>query len=213
MELKPIVLRGAYNTLVNADLSSFSENVVSATFKVKGYEAIALAANELQQKSEIFKNALIAAKFNEELSVITKNNAQKALMEALNQVANGLDYFAYYEEDSVNYIVGASMKAQRGRAAKRPMSNELNPPQISGIIPSNMVPGDVEVDITKIEGASNYGFEYSEDGEKWINGQYSSATTVTLKLPSRKDLWVRARAIGTRNRKSEFGAAVKTFVM
>jgi hypothetical protein len=213
MELKPIVLRGAYNSLINADLSYFSENVVNATFKVKTYEAIALAADELQMKSEIFKNALAAAKFNEETSVITKNNAQKALMEALNQVANGLDYFAYYQEDSVNYIVGASMKAQRGRAAKRSTSNELDPPQITGIIPSNIIPGDVLVDITKIEGASNYGFEYSEDNEKWINGQYSSVTTATLKLPSRKDLWVRARAIGTRNRKSEFGVPVKTFVM
>jgi hypothetical protein len=208
MEFKPVVLRGSYTSRKQNDLAIFTENVVNLTFNVKEYHQIKSSADDLKMKFDIFKPLLLASILVSNVS--EKRIAFKNLMAALHKLADGLDY---YSNGDVTYIENAGMEAQPVRATPRINSKMLNIPQIVGILVSNTVPGELEIDLTKVEGARNYGFEYSENGETWINGQYSSSTNAKIQLPSRKDLWVRARAIGTRDRKSDFCAPVKAFVL
>jgi hypothetical protein len=211
MEYKAIVLRGCFTSLKQNDLSVFGKDVVKFTLDKKEYEAIRPAVLEMNGKLEIFQDALTSSKFRDQLAMLAKKEAQKDLITAMHKVANLLDYNA---NGNVSYILGAGFKAQELRSGARATKKDgLMAPQILGIVVTNAMPGEITVDLTKVVGANNYGFEYSEDGETWKNGQYSSSTNPTIKLPSRKELWLRARAIGTRDRVSEFGEAVKTFVL
>jgi hypothetical protein len=213
MSHKPVVLRGAFNKRINAALLDYAKFVIMATYQQPMYDTIQIALVDLEQKTAHFENALYAAKFSDELAVTKKNTAQSEVLEALNQVANGLDFFACYQADGVAYILNAGMKTHQMRAKSLPKSTYLAAPMIQNILPSNIIPGEITIVVSKVIGAKNFGFEYSEDEVNWTNGLYSSKKSSTLKLPSRKDLYIRVRAIGTRNRNSEFSAPVRTFVL
>jgi hypothetical protein len=209
MEFLPIVRRGCFTALKQNDLAIFTENAVNLTYLKKEYDSVKPSVDDLKVKFVIFKTSLLASLSDGNLSE-KKKAAYKNLIAALHKLADGLDYFS---NGDVSYIENAGMQAQRARQNTRSNDKTLTPPQILGVLVSNTVPGEVEIDFTKVEGASNYGFEYSENGETWVNGQYSSSTTATIKLPSRKDLMVRVRAIGTRDRVSEYCTPIKTFVL
>jgi hypothetical protein len=209
MEFKAVVRRGCFTTLKQNDLAIFTENVVLLTFGIKEYELVNNNADDLKVKFDIFKPLLLASLTDGSLAE-KKRIAQKNLIAALHKLADGLDYFS---NGKVAYIENAGMQPHKVRSYNINYDQVLEIPQVVGVLVSNKVPGDLDIELTKVEGANNYGFEYSEDGETWINGQYSSTPNATIKLPSRKELLVRARAIGTHDRKSDFCAPIKTFVL
>jgi hypothetical protein len=210
MDFKAVVRRGCYTSLKQNDLAIFTENVVKLTYLKKEYELVRTNVEDMKRKYDLFKDSLIASLSDGNLAE-KKKVAYKNLLAALHKLADGLDYFS---NGDVSYIESAGMEVQRvSKGVRNNTDKVLATPQIVGVLVSNTVPGEIEIDLTKVEGANNYGFEYSENGETWTNGQYSSSVSATLKLPSRKDLWVRARAIGTRDRKSEFCTPIKTFVL
>jgi hypothetical protein len=210
MQSKAVVLRGCFTSLKQNDLAIFTENVVKLTYGNKLYSSVSASAEDVKMKYEVYKDLLLTS-LSIGASTEKKKIAYKNLLAALQKLADGLDYFS---EGDVSYIENAGMVAQKERVNSRIKSTKpLSIPQITGVLVSNTVPGEIEVDLTKVEGASNYGFEYSENGENWVNGQYSSSSNAKIKLPSRKDLWLRARAIGTNDRSSDFCTPIKTFVL
>jgi hypothetical protein len=209
MEFKAIVHKGSYTTLRQNDLAIFTENVVALTCGKKEYESVKNNADDVKIKFDFFKALLLASLTDGNLTV-QKKNALKNLIASLHKLSDGLDYFS---NGDVAYIENAGMKPHKVRNYNLTYEQKLDTPQVVGVVVSNKVPGELEIDLTRVEGASNYGFEYSEDGETWINGQYSSTQNATIKLPSRKELLVRARAIGTHDRKSDFCAPILTFVL
>jgi hypothetical protein len=209
VELKPLVNRNLFKSLDEPELILFTENAVDKTDGVKEYSDVQSAASNLKDKAAAHKDAFKAAQSGDHMAKQVKKEALKAVLEALNLLSSGLDYFA---NGSVTYIQGAGMEAQSVRpVAKRTQTQETEPPQFSKVELSK-IPGEVIVEVSGAVNAKMFGFEYSEDQISWQYSEFSSRRRTSLKLPTRKDLWLRCRAIGNKHRQSEYSSVAKTFL-
>jgi hypothetical protein len=122
-------------------------------------------------------------------------------LNALGEVATGVENNA---NGSETYVVDAGFEVHKPRTNH---TGELPPPaDIVG--KSNGLTGQAVLRFhypkALRQQIENFAVEWSPDGESnWQNGTYRNGTNILVTdLPSRSDVHLRVRAIGTRSRKS-----------
>jgi hypothetical protein len=205
---KPIILRSTFTGEKKPQLVIFVENVVTKMLGNKVYQELQDAVIEVVALLTTFKLALVASEDASTSIRKQRDSAYEALIFKLHILSSGIEF---YSNGDINYIEGTGMTAQVAGKAKKSAAKALVAPLITKIEASK-IPGYVDLDYTAIEGTKMYGFEYSEDQTTWKNGQYSHLTTGSVMIPTRKDVWVRVRAIGVNNVQSEFSAAAQIFI-
>jgi hypothetical protein len=204
-----VVFRTTYTKLKLPEIVPFVENVLKNTIGNKTYQELQEAMLEIKNNLEVFKVALIDAEDAGNAAKKKKESSYDTLVLSLNYVSSGIEFFA---KGNVEYITGTGMSAQSAKKSKsKPAPTAMVPPQITKIEASKM-PGHVDLEYTEIVGTKMYGFEYSEDQITWKNGQYSHKTYGSIQVPTRKDIWVRVRAIGVHKVQSDFSAAAQIFI-
>jgi hypothetical protein len=208
-DFKPLVLKSTYTKLKLTEIVPFVENVLNYTIGNKTYQELQDAMLEIRNNLEVFKLALIAAEDAGNAAKQKKESSYDTLILSLNYVSSGIEFFA---KGNVEYITGTGMSAQSAKKAKsKAAPTTMLPPQITKIEASK-IPGHVDLEYTEIVGTKVYGFEYSEDQITWKNGQYSHKTFGSIAIPTRKDIWVKVRAIGVHKIQSEFSTAAQIFI-
>jgi hypothetical protein len=201
-------LRTGYTGLKSLELVFFVENILTKMYNNKTYQALQEMILEIQVKLENFKMSLVAAEDGLPVSRKKKEAAYDSLIVSLHYLSSGLEFFSKGDAD---FITEAGMLLQGGKKVKRTVITNMIPPQFTKVAASKM-PGYVDLEYTAIQGTKMYGFEHSEDQITWKNGQYSHLTTANIPIPTRKDVWIRVRAIGVHKAQSEFSAAAQIFI-
>jgi hypothetical protein len=206
--LKLLVMRTGFTSLKLPELVFFVENILAKMNNNKTYQALQETILEVQVKLEEFRMLLVAAEDGNPANKKKKEAAYNSLIVSLHYLSSGLEYFS---KGDVDFITNAGMPVQDVKKVKRKTSTTMVPPQFTKVSASKM-PGYVDLEYSSIPGTKMYGFEYSEDQITWENGQYSHLTTANISIPTRKDVWIRVRAIGVHKVQSEFSAAAQIFI-
>ncbi len=142
------------------------------------------------------------------LDTVKKNDGKQLVIDLLYKVAQSVNVIANGEE-SVILAAGFEVRKQ---AARR----EADPSPITDLVVQPMlVAGEVHCKWTKSADSNKTAFEWTEDMEprQWHNGEYSDGGKLLIKgLPSKKNVLIRARALGSGNRKSPWSEAIPVFV-
>jgi hypothetical protein len=124
----------------------------------------------------------------------------------LNQLA---DYVDGVSKGNVLIIQEAGMEPR-----KQPQKlTGLDDPMILQV--DSASPGKLVIKCSKVDRASNYVFEHTDDfaSGTWKNGTYSTTTKATIEgLTAGKEYWVRARALGTNEIKSDWSDPIAKIV-
>jgi hypothetical protein len=124
----------------------------------------------------------------------------------VNQLA---DYVDTVSKGNVLIIQQAGMESR-----KQPQKlTELDDPMILGV--ENSSPEKLTIRYSKIDRATNYVFEHTDDlaSGVWKNGIYATTTKATITgLTSGKEYWVRVRALGTNEVKSDWSDPIAKIV-
>jgi hypothetical protein len=206
--IKLLVLRTGYTSQKLPELVFFVENVLIKMNNNKTYQALQEMTQEIQVKLENFRLSLVAAEDGLSASKKKKEAAYDSLIVSLHYLSSGLEF---YSKGDANFITEAGMQVQGVKKGKRNNLTTMVPPQLTKVAASK-IPGHVDLEYTSIPGTKMYGFEYSEDQITWKNGQYSHVTSGSIMIPTRKDVWIRVRAIGVHKVQSEFSAAAQIFI-
>ena len=124
----------------------------------------------------------------------------------LNQLADFVDGVS---KGNVFIIQQAGMEP---RKQKQKLTG-LDEPMILQV--DNASPGKLAIKCSKVDRASNYVFEHTQDliVGNWENGTYSTNTKATIiGLTAGKTYWVRARALGTNEIKSDWSDPIAKIV-
>ena len=124
----------------------------------------------------------------------------------LNQLA---DYVDDVSKGNVLIIQEAGMEPR-----KQPQKlTELSEPMMLQV--DNSSAGKLVLKCSKVERATNYVFEHTADlkAGDWENGTYSTTTKATINgLTTGKEYWVRVRALGTNEVKSDWSDPIAKVV-
>jgi hypothetical protein len=204
---KPLILRTIFTGAKLPHLAIFVANVVNKMSGNKKYQELQDAITEVKAKLDTFNEALVAAE--DALPNVKKrrDEAHEALIFTLHLLSSGIEFFS---RGDLEYIEETGMTAQTGEKSRRKVSSMV-PPQFTKVVASK-IPGHVDLEYTAIEGTKVYGFEYSEDQITWKNGQYSHITSASVEIPTRKEIFLRCRAIGPHKAQSEFSAVAQIFI-
>jgi hypothetical protein len=206
---KPSILRTIFTGESKSQLVIFVESVILLMFGNKTYQELQGAITNVKAKLEIFKEALIAAEEALPKNLKRRDEAYAALIFELHILSSGIEFFS---RGDVEYMEGTGMtvrKVEKQKKSAKPTS--MVAPQFTKVEASK-TPGHIDLFYTEIPGTKLYGFEYSEDQITWKNGQYSQKTSASVLIPTRKDVWVRVRALGVNQSQSEFSAATQVFI-
>jgi hypothetical protein len=156
-----------------------------------------------------YENLLKKAVKGSTLDTANKNAGKElVVIGLLNKIAQTVNVIANGEEPVI-LLAGFEVRKQ---AARR----EADPSPITDLVVQPMlVAGEVHCKWTKSADSNKTAFEWTEEVEprQWHNGEYSDGGKLLIKgLPSKKNVLIRARALGSGNRKSEWSEALPVFV-
>jgi hypothetical protein len=177
------------------------------------YIDLASLYKDLNEKTIILENALVAAMGSGILLTAVKNEAIKEVNEVLNAIANRLDNKA---NGNPLYIFNAGMKPQlkpvRQVASVIPVPANL-------VVNTSLQPGTVELkyELGFVPNQIGVASEWSPISEiKWTNGSYfgknAKKGTVT-DLPSMTEVYMRVRTICENGKNSDWTGNVKVKVL
>lgn len=208
--MKMLVLRRVYQQTRQDELATFAENVIQRTTGQADYQPLAEALQQLAVCAAAYKDALAAARDRGRMAIAAKNQAQAALLAALDTAADGLDFHA--KGDS-RYILNAGMPV---RTPRRSLLLGDVPPPARFQARTTGRPGEAAVSFRLPEPGMvrSNAVEHSIDGgQTWQNGAYDNRTRFTVaNLPARREVLLRARSVGTRGRMSAWTDPVTVFV-
>jgi hypothetical protein len=203
--------RSVYRKTTQEALSLFADNV-GTKCNTKEYDILQPEAANVKVAADDYRVALQDAQSGDKQKIAIKKEKKAILLTFLDVLATNIEWKS---DGSEAFVLGTGF----GLRATTTTSNrnaDLDIPNISRANSTGMR-GELAmlIDMPKKSGFSQLGFEYSTDqGETWHNGTYSSSNKFTWKqLPPAAELKVRARAIGTYNRKSEWSEVVIAAVL
>jgi hypothetical protein len=205
---KPLILRSIFTDESKPQLVIYVESVVLLMFGNKVYQDLQDAITTVKATLETFKEALIAAEEALPKNRKRRDEAYEALIFELHVLSSGIEFFS---KGDVTYMEGTGMSARKGEKKKSAQPTTMASPKILKLVASKEQ-GHVDLEYTEVPGTKLYGFEYSEDQITWKNGQYSHKTSGSVLIPTRKEVWLRVRAIGINKTQSEFSAAAQIFI-
>ena len=209
MKLK--VKRSAFKTLRQGGLVAFVSNVINRMSERPEYAAFTAKVQVLKQQKDAYIAALADSAQGGSDRIITRREAQAALMLTLNQLAEDLDYNHTGPE---SWVSNAGFSAVDVRTGTR--LGSMQPPANIRAIPQT-VSGELELryELPDPKAVRNTGLEFSTDnGETWTNGTYSSGSVMKVKgLPARQAVIIRLRSIGTLQRMSGWSESMELFLL
>lgn len=208
MVINKIIVLRKHNSMTLPVLRTYRGDVVDATFKKPGYEAIVKEADDVKVTGDEFEAACVAAANGGTVLVEQRNGKRDKFLEALDRMATGLQLTV---KDDVTYITNAQFDYRKqptksDEPLPDPVLDFVNPGTLDGT-----VVGRVK-DFAK--GVRTVAVEFSEDnGNTWKNGTYSTAKKFTLAgLVSKKGYLVRVIFHGTLQRTSNPSKPLPVFV-
>lgn len=194
------ISRRHYRRVPQSELIAYSENILARTKNVEAFAFMQSEVQALETPHEQFRIALAASLNGGRAEIAHKNQQMKALVAALDQVANALETRA---NGNPTMILDAGFSVV-------PLSNRVDAPETPEIlrIGSTGRKGEVQVQLDDADPRAvlTHGVEYSEDqGQTWHNGTYRSQRRFVLEnLPSSSALFIRIRSIGRSDRLSKW---------
>ncbi len=195
--------------LKEGQISPFGHNVMDRVGTNELFRNFAtLATNDLNAALEQFDTAQAKAVKNSSESTAIKNSAKDKVLDVLSVIAKNVDIVANGDE---TIILAAGYEVQRSRSRY-----EGDPGVVTGlVVEATLTEGEVLCKWVKGEHSEKTAFEYDVEGqpEVWQNGNYANGSKLLIKdLPSRKSVRIRARSLGSQNRKSPWCEPVAVFV-
>jgi hypothetical protein len=205
---KLLVLR-KHNKMTDDRLRSHAANVVSATDGVPAYESVATEAASVKVRYTAFSSASEAAANGGKSLTLTKNDAKKALLDALDVLGTALQLTV---REDLTYITNAYYEYR----TQPVRSEEPLPDPILEFVNTGTLTGTVVGKLKALsKGVKAVAIEHSKDeGETWVNGTYATGRRFTISgLEVRKDYLVRALYHGTFQRTSNPSKPMPVFVL
>lgn len=200
----------AYHRLDDDKLLVFAntllENAKSPTFEP--YQA---AIANLQKDTDDYNTKLQKSKNNGRIERDLKNQAKEELILTIDEYAFLISSKAVR---TPSIILEAGFEYQSSSSKGNRQGDIMPPFGLSVTLSKNSGEIYLKFQLEDPKMVVKNGVEWSEDaGATWNNGTYFSGKKGTVKnLPTRKDLLIRARSIGTYNRESDFSVPISTFL-
>lgn len=208
--MKTKVSRRAYQRTRQTELASFARNVFIRIAEDPAYAFLKTQSAALSTALEQYESALATARNRGRVEVAVKNAAQKTLTVALNKVADVLD--EQVANDST-LITGAGFSQQQSPTR---FKGRIAPPEVVRV-GSTGRKGEIRVQLSDaVPGVVlTHAMEYSEDkSASWKNGVYHTHNNFLVDgLPATGDLWLRFKAIGRANNKSNWSEPITAAVL
>lgn len=203
--------RRSYRSAPQAELASFTENVLQRTRENPEFSFLAESLVELETCLEQYQKALAAAKNRGLVEVSAKNEARGKLVACLDLVADQLETAP---ELSPTRVLNAGFRANESAAR----TGETPPvPKIVKAVPTGNR-GELKVHLNTWEGVNRqrllHACEYSDDqGQTWKNGQYKPSQRFVLsELPPLSTLQFRFRTVAPSGKTSKWSDVVTAAV-
>lgn len=194
MEL-PLVNRTLFTQLNQTGLVPYAQNCLGRVKDHAAYQPVQLQTTQLEEAATAYAAALAVSRSGGSDRIAIKN----AAMKVLEQHAGG---------DPL-YLPEAGMMPRR---SNNKVIEELNTPETVRVRPGS-TPGQAIIDFSPVPGARMYAIEWAvNDSGEWQSGHYVSSRRALLKVPARSDLRVQVRALGPKNRKSNWKVAETVFI-
>jgi len=194
--------RKCFNQKKQAELSILAQEVISKTFEIPKYAAIAVEVADLKEKSDAYALALVAAASRDKDAVADKNEWKVKLIQSFNFLSNSAENNCAGEPSFITEMcLPVKPKNVKNNLPKqvpeRPDAMVIKPLAIPGCVDISFMLHDrkhilmVAVE-WRIVGTDN-----------WNNGTYFAELKGILKgLPSRTDVEIRLRSLGRNDLKS-----------
>lgn len=167
-----------------------------------------LATNDLNAALEVYDAAQAKALKNSSENTAIKNSAKEKVLDILSVIAKNVDIVASGDE---TIILAAGYEVQKSRTRY-----EGDPGVVTGlVVEPTLTEGEVLCKWMKGEHCEKTAFEWeaADKPDEWHNGNYANGSKLLIKdLPSRKTVRIRARSLGSQNRKSPWCEPVPVFV-
>lgn len=205
--IKKLINRSVHRRLRQAELHPFALHCAERLIGNPAYAPLQAAALDMKEKCIAFAAALSLAENRGRDTVYAKDEARKALLAAIEEVAELLETHA---ADDPLYISNAGMPL-RINFRRRSTAVLQAPEKLQASATKNS--GEVLVTFTPVEGARMYAIEWSDavtaGGQEpvWNNGQYSTSRRAILVVPPRREIRVRVKALASGQRSSAWSAA------
>ncbi|MDX1910037.1 MAG: hypothetical protein SFV22_01060 [Saprospiraceae bacterium] len=203
------ISRRHYRRVPQSALIAYSENILIRTRDVAQFAFLQNEVKALETPLEQYRAALAAALNGGRAEIAQKNNQLKALIAALDAVANSLEAHA---ESSQTMILDAGFSVvippARIETPETPEIQRISSTGRKGELLVLLNDADPRAVLT-------HGIEYSDDqGQTWKNGIYRNQRRFILTdLPSSPQLFIRIRSIGRADRLSKWSDPVLTAVL
>ncbi len=191
------------------EISPFGHNVKNRVGTNPLFESFAELANrDLGKALDAYDAALSNAVKNGTESTAIKNSTKDKVLDWLSLIAKNVDIVANGDE---TVILAAGFEVQKPRSRY-----EGDPGVVSGLVAeATMVGGEVVCKWVKGVHCEKTAFEWEAEDQpgEWHNGNYANGSKLLIKdLPSRKTVRIRARSLGSQNRRSVWCEPVPVFV-
>jgi hypothetical protein len=183
------------------NLAMYAENVVTKCTD-KSFDPVRAFVTPVVEASTVYRKALTDAAGGGRVVVELKNVARENLLTKLDALATNLQS---QPNATAAYLMNAGFDLVKERTSNA--DKVLNKPSIKAAMPTSQK-GQliIEVDKGNTTGVLQLGYEYTVDqGATWKNGTYSSRSRFLMtNLPSATEIMLRARALGTHEKVSDW---------
>lgn len=196
--------------LQQGSINDFGRNVQRRVGTNPLFAAFAtLASTDLKAALDSYAIALEDARGGGTEKTSIKNKAKGVVLDILSQIAKEVDIVANGDETT---ILAAGFEVQ-----KTGERSDADPDPVTELVAeATLIEGEVKLKWKKGARANKTAFEWALlDGTPtvWNNGNYSDGSKLLLsKLPSKTWVQIRARSLGSYNRKSGWCTPVSVFV-
>jgi hypothetical protein len=211
MTQKLKIKRTAYTILKGNNLVIYALAIVKNCLSGE-YDAYMTDIKNMDQAATTYQTALIAAESGADFSNFERKATYAQLIEKMNRLASLLEL---HSEVTEVFLVKTGFELHAATVKSSKNAQFAAPTILTA--KSNGNRGEVAIAINASTDVviKKFGFEHSTDkGVTWNNGEYNSRRSFTWKnLPATFELMVRARAIGTGDRVSDWSNVMTVAVL
>jgi hypothetical protein len=199
---KPFILRSLYYAKRGDNLLQTIEVLITKGESKPEYKPIIVAFPMLREKASTYQQCINQKLMTGQVGTTDRKLCLKDLMTNLYSV---FDLIEANCNNNADYILNLGLECHKeGRS-----SNVLKGVPSFKMATNTTVPGQIDVKLNGLDGATNYGFIWSDDGGATRhNGQYSSTLTATLNVTPHSEIKIWVFALGKRNSKSELSEPI-----
>ena len=205
-----LILLTVFKQLRDGLLDSYAKNVVTLMTEDPQFTPLKTQVAELKIRQEAYSTAMTNNVNGGRVATIEKNNCKSALLEQMTEVAQLVEILAKSDERVALAAGFDVLKASKSY-------DSLEAPIVQKIV-NESTSGLVTVQLSKVDGATNFGIEMrivieGKPDAAWLNGKYTSARKTQIKgLESGKKYQFRFRTIGNGGLVSDWSSVEELLV-